>query len=109
MRSFELDLSKYEGVKGTFKLKVPTYRERLKMIKECNFQMNDKGEINIGLDSIDSIIRLVDVTHKYFEVVKLEKDKVKVSSFEEAEQYSEFDGIITEAASAVLNAGALGK
>ena len=42
MREFDYDLKKYEKITGKLTLSIPTYRQRLKMIKDCQFQIDNK-------------------------------------------------------------------
>jgi hypothetical protein len=109
MRQISFDLSKYENISGTLILSVPTYRERLKMIKECNFKVSEEGNVNINSDTIDSLIKLLDVTEPFFKKIDLKCHDIKAKTFEDLETYSEFDALLSEAATSILNAGKLGK
>jgi len=109
MRLYNFDLSKHKKIKGELTLQIPPYRERLKMIKDCNFQIDDEGKVKVGMDSVECMINLINITEPFFHKLDLKMGDVHVKSLQEAECYSEFDGIITEAASSILNAGKLGK
>lgn len=120
MREFSFDLKEFSksqkkenkdfvDVEGKLVLVIPTYRQRLKMIKECNFKMNEKGEVSTGLDSLDSIVNLLDAAKPYFKKIDLKCGEAHVKTFEDMESYPEFDTLLTAAAMAVLNAGKLGK
>lgn len=109
MREFKFDLSKHKKIKGELVLGIPSYRQRLMMIKECSFKMSDKGEVEVGAETIDSIVKLLDISKPYFKKVELECGDIKVKSFDEMEEYAEFDTLLTEASSSILNAGRLGK
>ena len=109
MRTFNFDLSSYDGVSGKLELAIPTYRERLKMIKECNFKLDSEGQVTVGVDSIDSMVKMLEVCIPYFKKVDVKHgEKIHAKSFEDLEQYSEFDGLLSDAASSVMNAGRLG-
>lgn len=111
MREFDYDLKKYEKITGKLTLSIPTYRQRLKMIKDCQFQIDNKtGQVNINSDTIDSIIKLLDVTKEHFKKIDLRYGTdIHVKNFDQLESYSEFDTLLIEAASSILNAGKLGK
>lgn len=109
MREFNYDLSKHEGITGKLTLVIPTYRQRLTMIKECNFKINKTGEVNIDPNTIDSIVKLLDVSKEYFKKIDLKCGEVHVKNFEMMESYPEFDELLIQAASSILNAGKLGK
>lgn len=104
-----MDLSKHEGIEGKISLTIPPYKMRLKMIKECNFKADDKGEISAGMDSIDSIIRLIELTSEYFHEVNLTCGEIKALNFNDMEENPEFDQLLTDSASAILQAGKLGE
>lgn len=109
MREIDFNLKEHKGITGKLILTIPTYRQRLKMIKECNFKMNEKGEVNVGLETLDTLVKLLDLTKPHFKKVDLKCDDVCVKSFDEMESAPEFDNLLTAAASAILNAGKLGK
>jgi len=109
MREFNFDLKEYKEITGKLVLTIPTYRQRLKMIKDCNFKINENGEVNTGLDSLDSIVNLLDAAKPHFKKIDLKCGEIHVKSFEDMESYPEFDQLLTAAASSVLNAGRLGK
>ena len=71
MRTVNFNLGKYKNITGELVLEVPGYRERLKMIKECNFKMTGDGTVKLTTETIDSMIKLLDITEKYFK--KIEK------------------------------------
>ena len=109
MREYSFDLKKHKGISGELVLLVPTYRKRLMMVKDCNFKINSDGEMETGVETIESIVKLLDVTKPHFKTVDLKCGDIHVKSFDEMEEWTEFDGLLTEAAGSVLNAGRLGK
>jgi len=109
MREFSVDLSKHEGITGKLILTIPTYRQRLKIIKECNFKINEQGDVNVGTETLESMVKLIDLAEPHFKKIDLKFGEIHVKNFEQMESYTEFDTLITEAATAVLNAGKLGK
>lgn len=109
MREISFDLTKYKDIKGELILEIPKYRDKLKLIKECNFKVSNEGTVNISADAIDSMIKLIDMTEKYFKKINLKCGKIEVKNFEDMESHPEFDSLISEAATAILNSGRLGK
>jgi hypothetical protein len=109
MREISYDLKKYKDITGELILEIPSYRERLKMIKECNFQTDSKGQVVISGEGIDSFIKLLDVTEKYFKKIDVVCGEIKAKTFSELEGSPEFDSLINDCAAFILNAGKLGK
>lgn len=109
MRELKFDLKNHKNITGELVLTIPTYRQRLKMIKDCNFKVNDKGEVNVSSETLESMIKLIDLAQPHFKKVNLKCGEIQVKTFEQMESHSEFDNLITEAATSLLNAGSLGK
>ncbi len=109
MRELKVDLSKHKNIKGELIIGIPKYRQRLKMMKDCNFKLSEDGSVNVSTETLQSIITLTDMAQEYFTKVDLKCGDIHVKSFDEMENYSEFDGLISECATLILNAGKLGK
>lgn len=95
---------------GIVKIEVPRYPQRLKYIKECNFAMDEKGQVKSGMDSIDSIIKMLEIASKHVQEVNLKhKDGAEFCTWDELQDNPMADGILNEVASAVINGPILGK
>lgn len=104
-----MDLSKYEGISGKIALKSPTYRQRLKMIGDCQFEFDSNGEVKIDTGYMDTLIKMIDASVPFYEEVDVKKGDVTAKNFDELEQHSEFDAIIQDAAQIIMRAGQLGE
>ena len=111
MRYIDYDVKRYEeyGITGTLTLRVPTYRERLRIMKECNLTINENGVVKKNSDMVDNVISLLDSTQPFFEKIDLKCGNIEVKTYEEMESYSEFDLLISDASAYLLNVGKLGK
>lgn len=109
MREISFDLKKYKGISGELILEVPGYRERLRIMKECNLQVNDKGNATLNTGAIDNLINVLDVTEKYFKKINIKYGEITAKTFSELEDYPEFVDLINDAAGFILHAGKLGK
>lgn len=110
MRTFEYDLSKYEKIKGKLVLIAPTFRQRMKLVEECGFELGADGKgVSNGSNNLKSFNKLLDRAPKFFKEVDVKHDeKTHAKSFDDLENYPEFDTILTESALAILSAGQLG-
>lgn len=90
-------------------LKVPQYRERLKLLKECNFQVSNEGELNAGQGQFDSLEKLVEITEKHIEKVDLKFEDQEIKSIEELGYYTEGTELLNEVGGLILNGFTLGK
>jgi len=108
MRSIEYKAP--EGFEGSAQLQVPKYTERLKIIKNCNFSLGTEGEAQVTTDQLDSVIALIEGTKGYIKDVKIKhvESGAMAESFEDLEYSPEFDGLLVELCSSVLNAGQVG-
>lgn len=104
------DASRIDGFKGQIKLAMPKYRDRLQMIKDCNFKTGSSGEMLLGLDNLDSIIKMIEITCKAAKEVTVtcEKTDVTAKSFDEMELNPDFDAILQDVAGFYMNAGKVG-
>ena len=65
----EGEAAKEIGVEGEIIINPPLLKQRLKYIKECNFKTNDKGEVEVGTDTYDAIIKMIDIAEAHVEAV----------------------------------------
>jgi hypothetical protein len=96
---------------GIVKLKVPSYYERLELIKKVNFQSNEKGEVENNKHYIDSLIKLAMLTKDFIkevDVLRVE-DGFKYVSFDDLSFDKDGSLLIEEIGHAVLNGISLGK
>ena len=105
----QYDLSKYDDIEGEIELALPTYRQRLRMLKQCNVQVDDEGNATLGSDSLDMMLKMIDLSVQYYQKVDVQHGDIKAESFEELEGYRCFDKLIADIANFLLQAGQLGE
>lgn len=100
---------------GVIELNIPKYTQRLKYIKQCNFKAkkNEKGELEVdaGLDSLDSIVEMVEIAKQHVEKVNVrhKESQAVFKSWDELEENPVCDGLLSEIGSMVVNGPVLGK
>jgi len=90
---------------GKVVVNLPNYTAKLKLVKECNFAMGKDGVADAS--QLDSFVKMIEVAEKYIETVELKHipSGIEVKTFQEAQDYVEFDEIIPELASIVFGGG----
>lgn len=94
---------------GVIVLKVPQYKERIKLLKECNFKLGAEGEVTNNNEQFDSIEKLAEITEKHIERVDLKMNDQEIKSIEDLGYYAEGVELINEVGGLVLNGFTLGK
>ena len=98
------------GFEGHVTISVPLYRQRLRYLKECNLKFDDEGKVEIGSDTIDTMLVMLDIAEKHVEEVRLKhvESGVEAKSFEDLEAQPMFDGVLNQVANAVFSSGEMG-
>lgn len=98
---------------GEVKIKIPSYKERLKIIKEMNFSFNSDGSLNTSNSSsqIDIASNFVDIVEKHVEEVKvkLNESDEEFNSIDDLGYCEEGTVLINELANLVISGIRLGK
>ena len=94
---------------GSIVLKVPQYKERLKLLKECNFKLGANGDIINNDSQFDSIEKLAEITEKHIEKVNLTCNGNEIKSVEDLGYYAEGVELLNEVGGLILNGFSLGK
>ena len=104
------DAGRVVGFEGKALLKMPKYRDRLQMIKSCQFKIDASGDVVNGMDNLDSLSKMVEFASKAVEklMIKHIDSGVVAKSFEELEYNPIFDAILNDISGYYLNAGKLG-
>lgn len=104
------DASRIDGFEGQVKLAMPKYRDRLQMISQCNFKVNENGEIAGGMENLNSLIKMIDFVSKAAKEIHIthKESGVTVKTFDELEENSSFDVVISDLAGFYMNAGKVG-
>ncbi len=100
--------SSVEGVKGSIKIEIPKYAERMNLLKDINLSFIQSGEVKISNDQIETMIKIKDVVQSKVSSVDVEISKKKINSFEDLEYYAEFNVILNELSSIIFNGAKLG-
>lgn len=97
---------KAKGFEGSIKLEMPSYPQRLKYFKECNFDLGktDNGyEAKMGSQNIDALIKMLDIAKKHVKSVDLIREDTSYASFDEMLDDSSCDELCQEIAGVVIN------
>lgn len=104
------DLSADCPFEGKITLKVPSYKERLEMIKQLNFKVGGSGEMEPQTSKMDSAIDMVDLLEKHIACVDLKaSDGSEVKSVDELGYWVEGAKLINDLANILLGGIKLGK
>lgn len=101
----------FEGKKdfeGKVVVTLPLFAQKLKYIKECNFKTNKKGEVEVGLEQLDSLIKMIEIAEKHIKSVEMKCGDIVAKSWEDLNSNPEFEPIIPEIATLVINGGQMG-
>lgn len=113
MKEFKFVPKKESGFEGNIMVKVPKYKERMKLLRECNFKLDAEGNVGSGMEQFDSIDKLISITESNVSSVSLvygEGDGAcSIDSIEELGYYQEGVELITELGNLILSGFALGK
>lgn len=107
MKLFEYKPKKH--FEGMITIKVPQYKERIKLLKECNFKLSNDGDLQADNEQFDSVEKLLEITEKHIEKVALVHDKKEINSVEDLGYYVEGTELLNEVGGLILNGFSLGK
>ena len=107
MKLFEYKPKKH--FEGMITIKVPQYKERIKLLKECNFKLGKEGDLESGEGQFDSIEKMIEVTEKHIEKVALVHGGEEINSVEDLGYYAEGTELLNEVGGLILNGFTLGK
>ena len=66
---------------GEVVVNLPSARQRIRYVKECNFKFNNDGEVSV-MDNIDALDKMYDIAEKHVNKVTLKhKDGASFKSF----------------------------
>ena len=97
-----------EHFTGEVLINLPSARQRIRYIKECNFTFNNSGEVSV-MDNIDAMDKMYDVAEKHVLKVNLKhSDGASYKSFKTMADDALCDDICQEIIGIVLQ-GKLGE
>ena len=95
---------KNDAFTGEVVLTIPSARQRVRYIKECNFATSDNGEVT-SIKNIDALDKMYDVTEKHVEKVNLKLGKTHYKTFEAMTEDSDCDEIVNDLMTIVMQGG----
>lgn len=103
--------TKVKGFKGDYIIGLPKMSERYALIKELNFKMGAKGDIEVGGDQMDTIIKIAETVEKHLKKINLvhTASGETIKSFEDLEYIVEGQDIINEVSGYLFSGVSLGK
>lgn len=104
------DASRVKGYEGKALLKMPKYRDRLQMIKACQFKFDKDGNVEGGLDNLDGLLKMIEFTSKAVEKLKVKHvaSGSVAETFDQLELNPVFDQLVSDISGFYLNAGKMG-
>lgn len=94
---------------GLVKLRVPTYKERLEIIKKLNYKVGKDGELEAKSTQFDSATEIMDLVEKHVVSVELTLESDVITSLEDLGYYMEGSQLINELANVIIGGIKLGK
>ncbi len=95
---------------GHIELTAPSFDQRFQYIEECNFEVNDKGEISESMNQLGSLRKMVSLTQHHYKSVALKsKNGKEYKSFEDLSFDPDCNTMMIEVASFVMNGFTPGK
>lgn len=103
--------TKVKGFKGEYVVNLPKMSERYALIKELKFKMGASGEIEVGEDQIDTIIKITEVVEKHLKKINLvhTASGEAIKSFDDLDYITEGQDIINEISGYLFSGVSLGK
>lgn len=96
---------KNEGFSGELKIKIPTYKERLKMAKTLSLQKISEKES----DQFGILDGLIDAVKEHIAVIDLKFGEETFKSPDELDYFAEGTELLTEIGQILINGISLGK
>lgn len=93
---------------GTVTIDMPKYKDRLALVKEVNFKV-ENGEISTGADQIDSMIKLAEIVEKHVKEIDLKVKDYELKSFEDLQYNKSGSDLINELGNVLLSGMTMGK
>lgn len=87
-----------EFFSGSIEISVPTYSERLRIMKELQFKVQEDGSVEKSSDSLEQSAKFVEKLGQYIKKVdlKIKKNSESISSFDTLGMYAEGASLIME-------------
>lgn len=109
MKEFVFKPKEDSGFTGEIKLRVPKYKERIRLLKECNLSVDENGEMGKGAAQFDSVEKIIDVTESHVISVSLRYGEQEIYEVEELGYYQEGVELLNEVGNLILSGFQLGK
>lgn len=95
------------GYSVVVELELLKYKDRLRLIKEMNFQVKPDGSIDGN--PIDQMERLTESVRKQIKSIKIKTSEKEYTSLDELEYFVEYSEIINELIGIVMNGVKMGE
>ncbi len=96
---------------GSVTLKLPNYRDRLRLVKDLNFKVNEKGEVEYGASMFEAQEKIIGVVETHVENVDLTRveDGMEFKNIDDLGYDVDGTELINELAFSLINGVRLGK
>ena len=95
------------GYSVIVELELLKYKDRIKLIKDMNFQV--KGDGSIDGNPVDQMEKLTDIVRKQIRSIRIKTSEREYTSLDELEYFVEYSEIINELIGVVLNGVKMGE
>lgn len=111
MKEFILKAEDLEvkGFEGEVTLSLPSYKERMKVLKSLNFNLDSKGEVSKNTDIVGAAEKIFDIAAKYCKDVNLVYEETELSSIDDLSYFQEGSEVIQHIGNIIINGVSLGK
>ena len=109
MKEFSYKPKKESGFVGEIKLRIPKYKERIKLLKECNFAIDSEGEMSKGAAQFDSVEKIIEMTEQHVVSVSLKFGEHEILEYDELGYYQEGVELLNDVGNLILSGFKLGK
>jgi len=111
--TFVPSLCKGENPKmsGEVVLRLPTFNERMRYMKESGFKLSEKGEVEMGAanEKLDFLAKLVEISAGHYVSVSLKNSKgEEIKSYEDMQYDEECSTVLMEIGGLLLNGFKMG-
>lgn len=102
---------KKEWIKNSYsvivELELLKYKDRIKLIKDMNFQVKSDGSIDGN--PLDQMEKLTDTVRRQIKSIRIKASEKEYTSLEELEYFVEYSEIINELIGVVMNGVKMGE
>ena len=97
------------GFKGSAVIKIPKYKERLKLLKSVNLKFGENCEVILDGDQIGMAIKFAEIAEAHVKSIDISRGNDKFKSLEDLEYDPEGGALVSELGGLVVSGIKMGK